>query len=130
MKGPKNWAIFLALWLWQLPQNLLGLLLLLYYRPEGSYDYRDVRLHYSTRMHGGISLGRHIIVSDRYRAYNGNTEKHEYGHTRQSRMLGPLYLIVIGIPSVLWAAWWQPGRGSYYRFWTERWADVLGGVER
>lgn len=27
---------------------------------------------------------------------------HEYGHTIQSMILGPLYLIVIGIPSTLW----------------------------
>lgn len=119
------------LYLWQLPQNLLGLLLLAIYRPEVSSDYLDVRLHYSTRINGGISLGRHIIVSDRYRAYNGNTEKHEYGHTRQSRMLGPLYLIVVGLPSLIWAAWWHPGRGvSYFSFWTERWADKIGGVKR
>ena len=27
---------------------------------------------------------------------------HEYGHTIQSLILGPLYLIVMGIPSTLW----------------------------
>lgn len=27
--------------------------------------------------------------------------------------------------------WWNEGRGvSYYSFYTERWADILGGVER
>ena len=91
----------LLLYLWQLPQNLLGELLVLIYRPEGSYDY------------------------------DGNTEKHEWGHTRQSRMLGPLYLIVIGLPSLLWAAWWNPGRkAGYFDFYTEKWADRLGGIER
>lgn len=119
------------LYLWQLPQNILGELLVLIYRPEGSYDYDGARLHYSSRMHGGISLGKHIIVSYRYRDYNGNTEKHEWGHTRQSRMLGPLYLVVIGLPSLLWAAWWNPGRkAGYFDFYTEKWADRLGGVER
>ena len=49
----------------------------------------------------------------------------------QSRMLGWLYLFVIGIPSILWAAWWNEGQNrSYYSFYTERWADRLGGVER
>lgn len=43
-----------------------------------------------------------------------------------------LYLIVIGLPSLLWA--WlgdsiAPGK-SYYWFYTERWADRLGGVKR
>jgi len=123
--------IDIVLYIWQLPQNLLGLLLLAIYRPEVSSDYLGVRLHYSTRINGGISLGRYIIVSDRYRAYNGNTEKHEYGHTRQSRMLGPLYLFVVGLPSLLWAAWWHTGRNcSYFSFYTEAWADRLGGVKR
>ena len=27
---------------------------------------------------------------------------HEYGHTIQSLILGPLYLVLIGIPSTLW----------------------------
>ncbi len=47
-------------------------------------------------------------------------------------LLGPLYLLVIGLPSLLWAALHEkvaPGR-SYYWFYTERWADRLGGVER
>ena len=28
---------------------------------------------------------------------------HEYGHTVQSLILGPLYLLVVGLPSVLWS---------------------------
>lgn len=57
---------------------------------------------------------------------------HEYGHTVQSLILGPLYLLVIGLPSALWAA--SPGlarrrrrdRRSYFSFYTERWANKLG----
>ena len=57
---------------------------------------------------------------------------HEYGHTVQSLILGPLYLFVIGIPSILWAGL-PPCRRkrreqgiSYYSFYTEKWADFLG----
>ena len=57
---------------------------------------------------------------------------HEYGHTVQSLILGPLYLFVIGIPSILWAGL-PPFRRkrreqgiSYYSFYTEKWADFLG----
>ena len=57
--------------------------------------------------------------------------RHEYGHCRQSRILGPFYLLVIGLPSLLWALWWTPGRSvGYYSFYTERLADRLGGVKR
>ena len=57
---------------------------------------------------------------------------HEYGHTIQSAILGPLYLPVIAIPSLIWAN--SPGLSryrvrsgrSYYSFYPERWADQLG----
>lgn len=121
----------ILLYLWQLPQNLLGALLVLVFKPERSFDYKGTRLHYASRMRGGISLGRHIILNDRYLAYDGKTEKHEWGHTRQSLLLGPLYLPFVGLPSLLWAVWWTPLRSiSYFRFFTERWADRLGGVRR
>ncbi len=57
---------------------------------------------------------------------------HEYGHTVQSLILGPLYLIVIGIPSTLWG--FLPccnkkrvkEQLSYFSFYTESWANSLG----
>lgn len=131
MKGPEEWAIFLALWIWQLPQNLLGLLLVAILRPEDAYDFHGSNVYYSHRMRGGISLGRYIIIRSYQLADGGKTEYHELGHSLQSRMLGWFYLFVVGIPSILWAAWWNEGRNrSYYSFYTERWADALGGVDR
>jgi len=119
------------LYAWQLPQNILGLLLVLWLQPEDAYDFEGAKLYYATRMRGGISLGRHIVVRSYMQDLTGNYVRHELGHTKQSRMLGPLYLIVIGLPSLLWAAWWHEGRNrSYYSFYTERWADALGGVNR
>ena len=55
-----------------------------------------------------------------------------YGHTLQSLILGPLYLIVIGIPSTLWG--FLPNlhkkrkdeQISYFSFFTEGWANRLG----
>ena len=57
---------------------------------------------------------------------------HEYGHTIQSLVLGPLYLVIIGLPSVVWMnvpalSRWRARTGtSYYAFYTERWANTLG----
>jgi len=56
---------------------------------------------------------------------------HEYGHTLQSLLLGPLYLPVIGLPSALWANLPRCRRKwrddvSYFRFFTERSANFLG----
>ena len=81
-------------------------------------------------MRGGIALGKYIIVSEHSDLL---TIRHEYGHCRQSKRLGWLYLFVIGIPSIIYAAWWvkfDKGRHDYYDFYTERWADKLGGIKR
>ena len=57
---------------------------------------------------------------------------HEYGHSVQSLALGPLYLPVIGLPSLVWArsrrlAQRRRAAGhSYYDFFTERWANAWG----
>ena len=57
---------------------------------------------------------------------------HEYGHTIQSLILGPLYLIVMGIPSTLWGFLPSLSRKrkksglSYFSFFTEKWANQLG----
>lgn len=117
--------LYLFLYVWQLPQNILGEILSVCYGARKACDYRDVRLHYSPSIPGGISLGRHIILNEKY--HNDECGKlHEWGHTRQSLMLGWLYLPVVGLPSILWAS--RPRR-DYYSFWTERWADTLGGVQ-
>ncbi len=57
---------------------------------------------------------------------------HEYGHTIQSLILGPLYLIIIGIPSTLWgflplfAKKRKENKLSYFSFFTEKWVNYLG----
>ena len=137
MKGLKNRAVFFALWIWQLPQNLLGLLLVAVYGCSAPLDIKgsnhpapSSKMYFSKNMNGGISLGRYIILSERYET-KYNIWYHERGHSIQSMYLGPLYLLVIVLPSILWAAWWNSSRNrDYYSFYTERWADKLGGVNR
>ena len=86
----------------------------------------DIRVLCSPSMSGGISLGHFIYVK---RSDDIRIIRHESGHCRQCLLLGPLYLPVIGLPSLLWAAWWHPGRRRrYYDFWPERWADRLSGL--
>lgn len=119
----------ILLWIWQAPQNIVGLVFHLIYG-RTTARYRGINVVVSRRFPGGISLGDTIFVKRPYIEYR-DTWNHEYGHTRQSLYLGPLYLFVVGIPSLLWAWYWKPSRGvSYYSFYTEKWADKLGGVER
>lgn len=138
MKTLKN----ILLYLWQLPQNLLGLLLVAVLRPEKSYSLDNGSIvYFSKRMPGGISLGKYSIVASYHfresleKTLKRDTVRHEaIGHAMQSRYLGWLYLIVIGLPSIVWAALYgsviKTSRNGYYRFYTERWADKLAGVNR
>lgn len=117
------------LWIWQLPQNLMGLAIMPFYRKDRTIRHKDRKIRYCPRFPGGISLGFYVYVGDT----DTKTVMHEYGHTRQSNLLGPLYLIVVGLPSLLWAAFYRYDPSDphgYYRFFTEKWADRLGGVKR
>lgn len=123
------------LYLWQLPQNICGTLLVALLPSmvpinfKGQHRFLPASLIFPADiMKGGVSLGRYIVVNTEA---GYNTWAHERGHSIQSMILGPLYLLVIGLPSLLWAAIWRPGYGrSYYEFYTEAWADKLGGVDR
>ena len=54
---------------------------------------------------GGVSLGMFIFVSDQEEdGFSDKTAVHEFGHTIQSLILGPLYLFTVGIVSGLWCA--------------------------
>lgn len=132
--------IKVLLYIWQLPQNLLGLLLFWWYGHDDAIrgEHRRAKVLYSQKMRGGISLGKRIILPLKYAGLSNSyvrlTLDHEWGHTRQSLYLGWLYLPIIGIPSITWA-WLHSsfksfGTISYYSFFTERWADRLGGVRR
>lgn len=123
------------LYLWQLPQNLIGFILSLYC--SGSeiykcYDGETVQVYTCKLFYSAVSFGD-VIVAD-YRIYiGGKIVHHEHGHQKQSRMLGPLYLIVIGLPSLIGNIifrLFKIKRGYYYKQPWEAWADKLGGVER
>ena len=122
----KKWLQYI----WEAPQNLLGLLLRLVYKGNDS-EYKDAVVRRSTKMKGGISLGRYIIVNQ---FATKKTVMHEYGHTIQSKRFGWFYLLFIGLPSIIWAILYgpviKPTLNGYYKFITECAADRLGGVER
>ena len=122
-------------YMWQLPQNLLGILVIIF--SKGKYEYTiDGKDVYSTKRNFGVSLGKYIIVNN---FGYGDTVKHEYGHCLQSEKLGWLYLLVIGLPSALGNLYDRIAHRNwnyrsrikwYYSQPWESWADKLGGVER
>ena len=112
------------LYLWQLPQNLVGIVVKLVTRAK------NVGTGYCIWEYGsGLSLGNYVFVSKYAGSY---TRKHEHGHQIQSLYLGWLYLIVIGLPSLVWCilytALWRD-KYYYYSFYTEAWANHLVGQD-
>lgn len=131
----------LAQLIWGFPQTVLGFLLFCFYRGCEHGFYRGAVVTYWTKGEG-LSLGlflflpsdTHITSPDVTRARQERSARlhaHEYGHTIQSLFFGPFYLLIIGIPSLLWASFpplarqWKQGERGYYSFATERLADRL-----
>ncbi|MBQ3155511.1 MAG: hypothetical protein IJB81_01135 [Clostridia bacterium] len=130
---------------WGLPQTLLGFLLYLYWLPRAKtrYGYHGALVTEWTTG-GGISLGLFVFVSEKAAHYTLDGQEltpeasrrgvlvHEYGHCIQSLLLGPLYLIAVGLPSYLWAnlpALRKLRREkalSYYAVYPENWANRAG----
>lgn len=117
--------------LWQILQNIVGLI----YLPFAGVSFRekigDVLVFETESTNGSVSLGNLVFISKHTKNYE-RTLKHELGHTIQSKYLGPLYLLIIGIPSISWAMARMMSRSlrkkDYYSFYTEKWANELVGL--
>lgn len=121
------WVVFVLLTIWQLPQFLVSLVMLPFIGNLKLIADRHFNFCFvGTEMSGGISLGPFSFVSP---YLTGDTHvAHEVdGHTVQSKWLGPLYLFVIGIPSLLNAEF--SFTKCYYSFYTESWANRCAGLE-
>ena len=120
---------------WQFPQILIGEIILLFCKKNVNTKiiYNGIDYYFIAGFPGGISLGNKVLLRTKY-ITDGNTIKHEYGHTIQSKRTGWFYLIIIGLPSAIWALLYGPiikrEHNKYYTFYTEKCADKLGGVIR
>ncbi len=125
---------YILFYIWQLPQNLLGLIIELITRAKHETNFG----FYCTYRFGwfGVSLGDYIIFGG---LPSKDSIAHEKGHQKQSFYLGWLYLLIIGIPSFIGnirdrlfhKKWSVEKRISwYYQQPWEKWADNLGGVKR
>lgn len=117
----------LVLWLWQFPQNLLGFIIIKLCKAERYKQFTGI---YTCKLfYAGVSLGRYIIFDNRIKL-GVNNIRHEMGHQKQSLYLGWLYLIIIGLPSVIGNLLYRIKRFNYYNQPWEKWADKLGNVKR
>ena len=140
--GVGRWLVRAALFVWELPQNVLGGALLGVQLARG--NVRDVafeRERVMVRIDSvAVSLGLFVFFTDGDNAFvpvGTENRDHEYGHSIQSRWLGPFYLLIVGVPSELRVAYALVYRalrgtrwGGYYDGFPENWADRLGKVDR
>lgn len=124
----------MLLYFWQFPQNIIGVFALNYYKPTRMYELEDgTEVYYSSRISGGLTLGRHVFVAATHFRHDVNqsllrdTVRHNaLGHAKQSRILGWFYF-----PAMLFS--YLIGRMlgyTKYEFGMERWADRIANVTR
>lgn len=127
--------------IWQLPQHIIAyIIMLVNCKSVKPMINKDGILCYIVdhSFDCVVALGNYIFL-DYDRNYTYTMVRHERGHQIQSLILGPLYLIIIGLPSIIgniinrikykyFKKYYNPD--SYYKQPWEAWADKLGRVVR
>lgn len=127
--------------IWQFPQHIIAyIIMLINHKSVEPMVNKDGILYYLVEhlFDCGVSLGNYIFL-DSDGNYDCIMVRHERGHQIQSLILGPLYLIVIGLPSIIgniinrikykyFKKYYNPD--YYYKQPWEAWADKLGRVVR
>ena len=87
---------------------------------------KDGIVYFKTNLFGGVSLGYFIFLDTE----NEIDIHHEWGHQLQSLLLGPLYLLVIGLPSAICCGFnlHKGNNYKYYNYPWEAWADKWGKI--
>ena len=128
---------------WGILQSALGFFVFLIHARQKHYFYHGAIIT-EWNSNSSVSLGMFVFITKEPYFYEKLKDEysieelsqrllvHEYGHTIQSLILGPLYLILMGIPSTLWGFLPSLNRKrknegiSYFSFFTEKWANHLG----
>ena len=126
---------------WGILQTIVGFIMFLKYFKNKHYTYHGAVIT-EWNANASVSLGLFVFIAREepwFEKFKDEMEGeeiytrllvHEYGHTIQSLILGPLYLIVIGIPSTIWGFLFEKKRKEeqipYGAFFTEKWANRLG----
>lgn len=126
-KGMLYWIAYFFLVLWQLPQYIAAIVMWPFLGKKTKVADRHFNACYlGENMSGGISLGPIAYVSPRLVKSPTGIAHELDGHTVQSKILGPLYLFIIGIPSILNAAF--DFTDCYYDFYPEKWANKCAKI--
>ena len=143
IRGEKIKNLLYRIWqcTWGILQTLLGFIIFLKHYKNKHFTYHGAIVTV-WELKTSVSLGLFVFVTSEpffAKKYEGQISEeelsnrllvHEYGHTIQSLILGPLYLIIIGVFSTLWGFFGSKKRREqqipYGAFFTEKWANSLG----
>jgi len=120
---------------WGLIQNILGLLILVFLTiidTKRNHFYYHGAIVTEWKFSFSCGCGMFIFYGHKNAKDADEVLVHEYGHTLQSIVLGPLFIFVIAIPSLLWAfiPYFNKLRKEknikYVDFYCEKWANNWG----
>lgn len=118
--------------LWGFPQTFAGFVLFLVLNKYPHFSYHGA-IGTFWNLQSSASLGLFLFISkDDNSEIMDQIKVHEYGHSIQSLVLGPLYLPLIAFPSMLWCflpvfrRFRSTRNYSYYRFFIEANANRCG----
>jgi len=128
----RSWQL-ISRWTWELPQTVLGKGYSHIRNMTGNVDdvsyYGGATLVNKNDNSGwrwGLTLGPYInsknVVAD---PYTDDLFRHEFGHTLQSRLVGPLYLTHVGIPSFIGSGLENLRLNDHNREWYETQANRM-----
>lgn len=116
-------------WTLELPQTILGKFYSHYRNLTSNVDVSyyheativDVPADDPSKSRWGVTLGSFINT------FNENRDliRHEYGHVIQSKKIGPLYIPLIGIPSIIGCEVEDISNHDHDYEWYETWANKL-----
>lgn len=115
-------------WTWGLPQTLIGAVAYLCTIGCKRERYHGAIVTHWNR-YDSLGMGMFLFLG---KQADRQVLVHEYGHSVQSLILGPLFLPIMGIPSFLWAGLpccrklRRRKKISYYTFYPESNANRLG----
>ena len=96
-----KWLYYLLAFTWGCITTLIGLILSLFLFLFKNTPTQYYWVHYFTigDYWGGFSVGT-TFVRDK-KSYGDSINQHEFGHTFQNTLLGPLAIVLIFIPSII-----------------------------
>lgn len=129
---------------WGFPQTLAGFVIfLINFKSPHHLFHGAICTKWNKK--SSLSLGLFIFVTDdplchyknregelSYEEFYERIAVHEFGHTVQSLLWGPLYLLAVGLPSIIWATGKKfrklrrDKRISYYSVYPEKGANYWG----